>query len=163
MPFGMLNQVGPRNHALGGVQIPTRKGAILRAKRSRPMTCPASDILKTTQQNQCGADDNWCVLDGGAHWHTCRIWLIVAVMRPYVKLLWPLVIVILFLLLECNRDVALLVTLILSINNYIVNGRLVSIICRWWTVTVETSRKLFVWLYPWHGGVSDCFTFGTDL
>ena len=52
---------------------------------------------------------------------------------------------------------------ILSINNYIVNRKLVSIIYRWWTVTVETSRKLFIWLYPWHSGISDCFTVGTGL
>jgi len=41
-----------------GAQIPTREGAILRAKGNRPGTCPAVDILKATQQRQqrYGAD-----------------------------------------------------------------------------------------------------------
>ena len=33
MPFGILTWVGPRNHLFDGVQIPTREGTILRAKR----------------------------------------------------------------------------------------------------------------------------------
>jgi len=56
------------------VQIPTREGAILMAKRGRPRTCPdmsgAVDILKATQQGaasvRCGCRlgcTRW-----GAHW-----------------------------------------------------------------------------------------------
>jgi len=54
IPFGMWTRVNPRKHALDGVQILTREGAILRAKRGLPkghaLICPAVDILKSTQQ-----------------------------------------------------------------------------------------------------------------
>jgi len=36
VPCGMWTWVGPRNHVLLGVQIPTHKEAILRAKRGVP-------------------------------------------------------------------------------------------------------------------------------
>ena len=52
MPFGILTPVGPRNHLLDGVQIPTREGTNSRAKRDRPgrdRSCPAVDILKATR------------------------------------------------------------------------------------------------------------------
>jgi len=55
------------------VQIPTHEWAILRAKGGRLCTWPAVDIVKVTQPGEGGrtsngADANWGVLDGGAHW-----------------------------------------------------------------------------------------------
>jgi len=50
MPFGMWTRVGPNNNVLDEVQIPTREGAILRAKRRPPWTCPIVDILTLTHQ-----------------------------------------------------------------------------------------------------------------
>ena len=53
MPFGMWTRIGPGNHVLDRVQIPTREWAILRAKGAGPghvRTRPAVDILKATQQ-----------------------------------------------------------------------------------------------------------------
>jgi len=44
MPFRMLTRVRQRNHLSDVVQIHTRKGTILRAKRSRPRTCPDMSI-----------------------------------------------------------------------------------------------------------------------
>ena len=51
-----------------GVQIPTHEGAILRANRGRPSTCPALDVLKTTEEEgntgTVHADADSGVLDG---------------------------------------------------------------------------------------------------
>jgi len=60
--------MNPRNHVLDGVRIPIRKGAIFRAKRSRPRTCPTVDILKRLNRGQhgYGVDADLGVLDGGA-------------------------------------------------------------------------------------------------
>jgi len=44
--FGMFSRVGPRNHLLYGVQIPTYEWGILRAKGGQPRIWPAVDILK---------------------------------------------------------------------------------------------------------------------
>ena len=78
-------------HALNGVQIPTCKEAISRAKRAGPghaWTCPAVDILKATQQGaapvRCG-----CRLgctEWGEHWRYLANMCAVA-MRPHVRLL----------------------------------------------------------------------------
>ena len=72
MSFVMWTRVGPRNHALHGVQISTCEGEILRAKRGRPRTRPnmSVDILKATQQ---GAEPVRCGCRLGctgweAHW-----------------------------------------------------------------------------------------------
>jgi len=46
--FGMWTRVGPRNHVLDRGQFPTHEGALLRAKRGRPRTCPEVDILILT-------------------------------------------------------------------------------------------------------------------
>jgi len=40
MPFRMLTRVGPRNHVLDGVQIPTCEGAIVRAKKAQAQDMP---------------------------------------------------------------------------------------------------------------------------
>ena len=71
LPFEMWTQVGPRNHVLDEVEISTREGIMLRAKRFWLRTCPMVDILKAVQQEQnCyGADANWSVLDEGARLH----------------------------------------------------------------------------------------------
>jgi len=57
MPFGIWILVGQRKHVLDGSPDPTRDGAILRGS-GRPMTCPAVDKLKATQQGaalvRCG-------------------------------------------------------------------------------------------------------------
>jgi len=50
--FGMWTRVGPRNHVLNAVQIPTRGRAILRAKIGRPRTEPVY-----------AADADWGVLN----------------------------------------------------------------------------------------------------
>ena len=57
MPFEMCTEMGPRNHVLDGVQIPTCEEAILMAKRGRLRTCPTVDKLKVTQQE---AKLAWC-------------------------------------------------------------------------------------------------------
>ena len=49
MQFGMLSWVGPGNyvHVVGGMQVPMRAGAMLRAKGAvsgHARTCPAVDI-----------------------------------------------------------------------------------------------------------------------
>jgi len=99
MPFGLLTPVGSRNHVLDGVQIPT----ILRAEWASPGHVRWSIYSKWVIRghNQYSADASWGVLDGlriGATWqirlnHPCAV-----AMRPYVKLLWPLVVAAL-----CNR------------------------------------------------------------
>jgi len=73
IPFGMWTRVSPKNHVVDGVQMSTREGTILRAKRSRSghvRTCPAVGIFKVTQQGaelvQCGC--RLGVPDSGAHW-----------------------------------------------------------------------------------------------
>jgi len=95
MPFRIWTRVGPRNHVLDGVQIPMRKGAILRAQRGWPGHLWRL-INSVTQQ---GAELVWCryllgVLDGVHTGATLQIWLnrpCAAVMWPSVKLLQPLV------------------------------------------------------------------------
>ena len=71
LPFEMWTQVGPRNHVLDEVEISTREGIMLRAKRFWPRTCPMVDILKAAQQEQnCyGADASWSDQDEGARLH----------------------------------------------------------------------------------------------
>jgi len=70
MPLGILTRVGPRNHVLDGAQIRPCEEEILRAKRSRPTTCPVVDILRATQQGveslRCGCQLG--VVGEGAHW-----------------------------------------------------------------------------------------------
>jgi len=72
MPFWGWTEVGPRNQALDGVQIPTCEGAVLRAKGAA-QTCPAVDVFKATQWGaalvRCGChfgctrwDVRWCHL-----------------------------------------------------------------------------------------------------
>jgi len=65
MSFGLWTWVYPRNHALDGIQIPTRVGVILRARRPA-RTRRTVDILTATQRGQhlYGADADWSVLDG---------------------------------------------------------------------------------------------------
>jgi len=80
--------MGPMNHVLDGVQIPTREWAILRAKRGRPghdQTCPAVDMLKATQQGAAPVHrvPIGCTRSG---LHLCCLACVVA-MRPYVKLI----------------------------------------------------------------------------
>jgi len=89
MPFGILTRMGRENHVLDGGPHSTREWAILREKRGRLrkeslfatklkkthkiivyITCPVVDIHKATQHSAggrpvwCGADADWCVLDG---------------------------------------------------------------------------------------------------
>ena len=73
--YGMLSWVGPGNyvHVVGGMQIPMRAGAMLRAKGAvsgHARTCPAVDILKATQQGAAPVRRG-CRLKcttWGAHW-----------------------------------------------------------------------------------------------
>ena len=102
MPFGMWTSVGPRNHILDGVQIPTREGAVLRAKRTQPRTCADMSDGRHTQSDSAGGSTNlvqmsiWVNI--GAAWriqlnHPCAV-----VTEPFVKLLESLIVI----RLHCN-------------------------------------------------------------
>jgi len=77
-PFWIRTRVGPRNHTLDSVQIPTREGTTFRAKKGADpkhgRACPMSDILKASHQiwqRRCGTDADWGVLNWvhiGATW-----------------------------------------------------------------------------------------------
>jgi len=54
MPFEMCTQMGPRNHVLDGVQIPTCEETILRAKSGRLRTCPTVDKLSDSAGGKTG-------------------------------------------------------------------------------------------------------------
>ena len=64
MPFGMLTQVGPRNHVLDGGP----EGAILRAKWGQPRTCADMSYGRYIQCDSAVANADQGVLDGGVHW-----------------------------------------------------------------------------------------------
>jgi len=100
MPLGKLTQVGPKNHVLDRFQIPTLRGHFDGEKGAcsgHAWPCSAIDVLKATQRGaepvRCG-----CRLGRTRRGHigeTRRRRLnrpCAAAMRPYVKLLWPLVI-----------------------------------------------------------------------
>jgi len=101
MPFGMWTWVGPGNHVLIGVQIPPCRGVISGGKK-RPAV-KYRILCRELWRN------GWLVVIGIGTWvdprkhywmgvHTGATWPIrlnrpcAAAMRPYVKLLWPLVI-----------------------------------------------------------------------
>ena len=93
MLFGIWTPVGPRNHVLGYLQSPTWMGNF--------EGWPNQDISGTwyTQwlssgQHWYGEDADRVVLDGvhiGATWRLRLNRPCEAVMRPYDKLLWPVV------------------------------------------------------------------------
>ena len=82
MSFGLRTPVGPRNHVLDGAQIPLREGAILRGK-IMPVDLPRGgkwarpSVALWWHYRPCGTSE-FVVVTRGA-------------MRPFVKLLWPLV------------------------------------------------------------------------
>jgi len=91
MPFGMWTSVGPRNHILDGVQIPTREKAVLRVKRTQPRTCADMSDGRHTQSDSAGGSTNLVQMsiwvNTGAVWqiqlnHPCAV-----VTEPFVKLL----------------------------------------------------------------------------
>jgi len=66
--FGMRTRVGPRNHTLAGVHIPTREGAIFVAKWAGPGHDRTFRWLIYSKrpsrgQNRYGVDADWSVLD----------------------------------------------------------------------------------------------------
>ena len=96
MPFGLRTCVGPRNHVLDGVQITPCEGAILGDRTCRPTCHPSQRQMRSS----AGAlvellpvrTSAFVAARGDGGWqirfnHPC-----VAAMRPFVKLLWPLVV-----------------------------------------------------------------------
>jgi len=51
IPFGLWTRIGSRNHVLDGGPDPMHEGAILRAKRGQPRTCPDMSVGRYTQSN----------------------------------------------------------------------------------------------------------------
>jgi len=90
IPFGMWALLGP-NHALDGVQIPTREGSFKGEKgpaKDMPGHVRRSIYSKrlSRRQHRYGADDEWGTLDGVHVFSTWRIRLnrpCAAAMRPY--------------------------------------------------------------------------------
>jgi len=106
MPFGLWTRVGPRKHVFQGAQIPHVKGQLLMEWTCRAWpTTPCCELCKNGWTNWFAI---WVVDSGGpkeAHVQSYlpggtigATWQIrlnrpsAAAMRPYVKLLWPLVI-----------------------------------------------------------------------
>jgi len=97
-------------------------------------------------QNRYGTDADWDVLDGV---HTVATWRIrlyrrcAAAMRPYVKLLWSLVIALLHGIEHCTLSGC-----IKSDISYPVYKRIINLLYFWLQVSTLTSERIFLDLRP---------------
>jgi len=94
--WGVDSGYGPNEPCIRWVQISTHEEAILTEWSGRPRTCRRSIYSKWLDRgrHRYGGDADWDVLDDvhiGATWWIRLNRPCVAAMRPYVKLLWPLV------------------------------------------------------------------------
>jgi len=106
MPFGLRDRMGPRNHVfVGGPDPSTSRGYFMGkeaptvvscAKTAEPIDLPFGLWTRVGRRTRSVVFARWrqCTLMEGHIGATRRIWFnrpSAAAMRPYVKLLWPLV------------------------------------------------------------------------